>query len=478
MKSLRVLLLAGVIAGGVAGATLLPSKADSGKVPANNILWRALAVDRGEVKAHKKEFTQRLSSGTYNALLHATGRLGPSAAGGAKAAARGTHGSSGGAYDVSRRSRGCSNTFARRGVRNIRVNQDCTLRRQAEEWVGVNPLDFTNVIAGQNDSVIGFNHCGYDWSFDRGKRWGSVGTAPPPFWQFILADGHTSDACSDPAATFDHLGNAYITGVLFDIASPASAIPVMKSNWPNGGAFYHTTVPGPFQEYSTSPVTGPASDNDPNIFHDKELMIGDTRADSPKKGRIYITWTRFEATNTPVGGRSPIFFSQSRDGGATWGPQVLISGSNATFCTDFSGTPGDPAACDQDQGSDPIVGPDGTVYVIFGNGNTPLPGINQVMMVKCPATSECDSPSDWTPPARIGDLIGTHPFGPAAAGCPTGRQCLPPNGYRIPEFTSMSISVAVLHDWPPLVLREKKIGASQKPTPELPHSKSKIVHVR
>jgi hypothetical protein len=441
MKALRVLLLAGVIVGGIAGAALLPSKADSGKVPANNILWRALAVDRGEVQAHKKEFTQRLSSGTYNALLHATGRLGPSAAGGAKAAARGTRGSSGGAYDVSRRSRGCSNTFARRGVRNIRVNQDCTLRRQAEEWVGVNPLDFTNVIAGQNDSVIGFNHCGYDWSFDRGKRWGSVGTAPPPFWQFILADGHTSDVCSDPAATFDHLGNAYITGVLFDIASPASAIPVMKSNWPNGGAFYHTTVPGPFQEYSTTPVTGPASDNDPNIFHDKELMIGDTRAESPKKGRIYVTWTRFEATDTPVGGRSPIFFSQSRDGGATWGPQVLISGSNATFCTDFSGTPGDPAACDQDQGSDPIVGPDGTIYVIFGNGNTPLPGINQVLMVKCPATSECDSPSDWTPPARIGDLIGTHPFGPAAAGCPAGRQCLPPNGYRIPEFTSMSISV-------------------------------------
>jgi hypothetical protein len=43
----------------------------------------------------------------------------------------------------------------------------------------------------------------------------------------------------------------------------------------------------------------------------------------------------------------------------------------------------------------------------------------------------------------VGDLIGTHPIGDPgnAGGCPTGRQCLPPNGYRAPEFTSMTISV-------------------------------------
>jgi hypothetical protein len=37
-------------------------------------------------------------------------------------------------------------------------------------------------------------------------------------------------------------------------------------------------------------------------------------------------------------------------------------------------------------------------------------------------------------------LIGIHPFGPSGAGCPAGRQCLPPNGYRVPEFTSISAS--------------------------------------
>lgn len=41
---------------------------------------------------------------------------------------------------------------------------------------------------------------------------------------------------------------------------------------------------------------------------------------------------------------------------------------------------------------------------------------------------------------KIADLIGTHPIGPTPAGCPPGRQCLPPNGYRVPEFTSGSLS--------------------------------------
>jgi hypothetical protein len=41
---------------------------------------------------------------------------------------------------------------------------------------------------------------------------------------------------------------------------------------------------------------------------------------------------------------------------------------------------------------------------------------------------------------KVGDLVGTHPFS-TSNGCPGGRQCLPPNGYRVPEFTSISASV-------------------------------------
>jgi hypothetical protein len=88
---------------------------------------------------------------------------------------------------------GCRN---RGSATNPRVNQDCTSRRQAEEQVAVNPFDASNVIAGQNDSRIGFNHCGFDYALDgarpsgtgsrpsgsTSRRWGTRTTSPaiPP----------------------------------------------------------------------------------------------------------------------------------------------------------------------------------------------------------------------------------------------------------------------------------------------------------
>src|SRR5439155_20288260 len=44
---------------------------------------------------------------------------------------------------------GCANTYSGgAGVSNVRANQDCGLRRQAEEVDAVNPTDHDNVIAG------------------------------------------------------------------------------------------------------------------------------------------------------------------------------------------------------------------------------------------------------------------------------------------------------------------------------------------
>ncbi|HZR07935.1 MAG TPA: hypothetical protein VFA79_05080, partial [Myxococcales bacterium] len=63
---------------------------------------------------------------------------------------------------------------------NTRVNQDCSFRRQAEEMITFNPLDPNNLLAGQNDSRVGFNQCGIDWSTDNGKHWGDL---LPPFRQ-------------------------------------------------------------------------------------------------------------------------------------------------------------------------------------------------------------------------------------------------------------------------------------------------------
>jgi hypothetical protein len=322
---------------------------------------------------------------------------------------------------------GCQKVFSGR-FRNIRVNQDCSLRRQAEEVIAVNPRNADNLIAGQNDSRVGFNHCGYAYSFDGGRTWGDL---IPPFYGYVFSNGVVADACSDPTVTFDADGNAYIAGILFEVVGPGSALVVAKSNADFGGSFFHSPDSSdPYQAFTANPGVV-ADDSDGAVFHDKEFIVADANAGSAKKNNVYVTWTRFTLTN------GPIYFSQSEDGGASWSPGVEISGANAAVCV-FGGP-----VCDQDQGSHPIVGPDGTIYVIFGNANTPDFGVNQVLVVKCPVGNDCSSAGSWSDPVKIDDLIGLHPvdFSGNVNGCPTFRQCLPPNGYRVPEFTSMSLSI-------------------------------------
>lgn len=405
-----------------AGVIERPAPAHSEEV-GNDVFRHALDIELGIAQPGPHEMP--LSSGTMYTLLQAVGALDDRADSvSGQGPGKLSPGSAG--------TEGCPNAFTG-GVsigKNTRVNQDCSLRRQAEEVVVVNPTNPNNLIAGQNDSRIGFNHCGYDFSFDKGKSWGDQ---VPPFWQFQLLDGHTSDACSDPSVAFDANGNAYVTGILFDVASAANAIVVAKSNAPLGGTFYHTPANLSFQTYRNVPLGVVANDNNPAVAHDKEFIAADANPSSPKANNVYVTWTRFTTQH------SPIYFSQSINGGATWSPGIEISGTNAAVCTVGSVIPGE---CDQDQGSDPVVGPDGTVYVSFFNGNHPGAGQNQHLIVSCPPGADCSQQASWTTPVKIQDDIGTQPIGPnAATGCPAGRQCLPPNGYRVQDETYASLSV-------------------------------------
>jgi hypothetical protein len=419
---MRFVPVAALIALALAGAAALaPQGAESRSPVGNKILAHKLAVELGQEPRRGKEMP--ISSGVMYALLERTGVLDRRAAQNPEAMERLTHGGG-----ISRsETEGCQNVFRRHGRENIRVNQDCSFRRQAEEAIQINPLNERNMVAGQNDSRIGFNHCGYDWTFNGGQTWGDQ---VPPFWQFQLLDGHTADACSDPTMAFNSRGDVYIGGIFFDVASPANAVAVMKSNNPNGGAFYHSPNPaGGFQEYRTLPVGVVA--NDLEDFNDKELMTADAWVSSPKRDNVYMTWTKFTAD-----GHSPIYFSQSTDGGATWSTGIEISGANPAICTVPAVGP-----CNDDQGSHPVVGRDGTVYVAFANGNVPGAGQEQVLLVKCPASANCSLPASWTAPVRVGLMVATHPVGPPSQnGCPN-RQCLPPNGYRAPTETTVTVSV-------------------------------------
>src|SRR5205085_1979058 len=147
------------------------------------------------------------------------------------------------------------------------------------------------------------------------------GDQVPPYTQVTFPNGHNQDFCSDPGATFDYKGNAYNVGIILSLDGLDSAVVVAKSNAPIGGAFWHSPVPDPFQEYRDSPLGIVAMDEDPTIANDKELIVADSSNKSAKHNNVYVTWTRFNAdSGGGVGFDSPIYFSQSTDGGATWSP--------------------------------------------------------------------------------------------------------------------------------------------------------------
>jgi len=266
---------------------------------------------------------------------------------------------------------GCAN---RGSATNPRVNQDCTLRRQAEEQVAVNPTDPANIIAGQNDSRVGFNHCGFDYSLDGGAHWGD---GQPPYFQHLNpGTAHTYDAASDPNVTFTGTGRAWYSCVVFDLNTNASGVFADPSTPGLKGSAYANIGAG------TSPYVVAETD-DGHTFYDKQFMAGDTR---PGHEEAYITFTVFLADQKCSQGNNPGAFCSSeiwysKWDGTKWSAPANVSGSSPTLCVlgDFYDKKADPHACNFDQGSMPVVLPNGDVYVVWNNGNTPLGAPNQTL---------------------------------------------------------------------------------------------------
>src|SRR5919197_846451 len=150
-------------------------------------------------------------------------------------------------------SSGCPNVYWAPGFpNNVRANQECGLRPQAEEWVRVNPADSNNVVVTQNDRRTGFNETGVSWSIDNAAHFGDYG-APV---EFATCGGTFGphDGLSDPAHEFDTAGNMYYTAIGFErFTGNMNGVYVWKSNAVHKGSFLHSPSPGPFQEFSASP---------------------------------------------------------------------------------------------------------------------------------------------------------------------------------------------------------------------------------
>jgi hypothetical protein len=352
---------------------------------------------------------------------------------------------SGPATGTSGRTLGCGQRGAR--GEDVRVNQDCTYRRQAEEEIVYNPADPKNLVAGQNDSRVGYNQCGTDFSTTNGNAWGDE---LPPFRtrlnapEFMgpsddnpndntIGDGpgtlHSYDAGSDPALAMDSQGRAYFSCVTFDVASNASGLYVTSSPAGAEGSFFFNWTARQFTV---------AEDNDGLIFHDKNFVAADRYASSPNAGNAYVTWTVFKFDETGSYQQSPIFGSMSTDAGVHWSTPEDISGTSDTLC--FFGNAFDPTVsehkCDFDQGSDPVVLPNGDLEVIFNNGNTPAGNPNgQQLGVHCVPTGNSATGTahlNCAAPAKVGnDIITGEPQ------CDFGRgpeECIPGAYIRTNDF--------------------------------------------
>jgi hypothetical protein len=359
------------------------------------------------------------------------------------------------------RSAGCAGRNLRR---NVRVNQDCTYRRQAEEHIAADPNDPRNLVAGMNDSLVGWNRTSIDFSVDGGRHWGAISTAPfgyrlndpsdllpnatDPNRHTIKGGAgtlHSYDACSDPYVAADSRGRFFYTCVGFDIATNAGLAFVVPSP-PGAKGSYFDQVPAP--EGLTAPYTGRehiiAEDNSAAASYDAPKVAADAFVRSPNRDNVYFTWTVFDFSCGPNHDEyceSPVWGSMSTDHGFTWSTPEKISGANAAVCTlGNSFNPGlDPGSCNLDGHSDLVVRPNGELAVTFISQNTPV--LNpEILSLRChPSGSSTAGTAHLNcgTPQKVSDYV----TGPT---CDFGRgpeQCIPGVYIRAPFETAQRLTV-------------------------------------
>jgi hypothetical protein len=153
-----------------------------------------------------------------------------------------------------------------------------------------------------------------------------------------VGHGGSFDSAGDPSIACSFDGHCYYSVIAFDFGSPASAIAIFHS--PNGG-----------QTWSTPKLA--ASDNDFAIFNDKSWITVDN-SNGPRKGTVYVTWTRFAVS--PDGSFAiATVLASSTDHGATWSAPHAVN----------------PNALTINLGSRPIVDKDGDLFVVYENFDDP-----------------------------------------------------------------------------------------------------------
>jgi len=335
---------------------------------------------------------------------------------------------------------------------NVKVNQNCINlsdpdlqgrgQAQNETSIKVDPNQSNHVIASYNDYRRGDGTCGVTYSLDSGRTW-NESTVPNNFVRgtFVAKAREYYQGGGDTSVDWDSKGNAYLSCQMFKRGSGVS--PDLDQS--NGLYVFRSTQNfGASWNFPARPVV--ESRNTSGNFlplEDKQLMAIDNNATAcagspatatpggsctPFQDRIYVTWTEFRSD-----GSAFIWESHSSNYGESFSARHLVSRNNAALCTNNYGAgtvaiTGEVSQCNENQFSQPFVGPDGVLYVVFANFNNPetLGGAdnrNQILVSR-----SFDGGSTFEFPHKVADYYDLPDCATYQAGHDFGRACVPEKG--------------------------------------------------
>jgi hypothetical protein len=327
---------------------------------------------------------------------------------------------------------------------NVKVNQECLTisdpdlqgrgQSQNEESIAADPNNAQHIVASQNDYRRGDGNCYAAYSLNGGNNWNDS-TVPTSFTRGDAQPREYWQAGGDTSVGWDTRGNAYISCQVFNRGAGTSPDPdqssaflVMRSTQNDGASW---NFPGRYSvlHFDTAGAG--------TVLEDKALMAVDDNASSPFRDRIYVTWTVFAAD-----GSGYIYETHSSDYGETFSNPVLVSADNGMCPVTYgAGTPN--GNCNENQDSDPFVGPDGALYVAFNNYNNAVAGDdnrNQVLLAK-----STDGGATFSTPVKVTDFYDL-PDCATYQGDDAGRGCVPEKGssttsvFRANEYPSGAVN--------------------------------------
>lgn len=256
---------------------------------------------------------------------------------------------------------------------NVQVNQDCLNladpdlqgrgQAQNETAIAQDPNNAAHLVASANDYRRGDGACYAYYSTDDGHTWNDS-AVPQNFTRGTAFGGNEREywqTGGDPSVAWDTHGNAYQSCLVFNRGPDVS----QESNESSG--FYLSRSTGTNGASWNFPGRPAFEFNDPNgegvTVPDKPYIAIDDNTGGPFQDRIYMTWTLFAADGTGY-----IYEAYSRDHGESFSAPRLVS-KTSPLCSNTLGIPTPQGRCNENQFSEPVVAPNGNLYVVLDNYN-------------------------------------------------------------------------------------------------------------